>query len=97
MSDEFTWDDLHDATLVAMEVGWPEGSVTIHRLRGLECPRMEPCGPSESINTVVAPTPLPDGDSRRLEIEMQSGDVIKVDAVSFVLTAVPDVEGAVAR
>lgn len=105
MQSDITWNDLHDDTLVSIEVRWLEGTVKIcidsgvpgysevtiegKGLRLFECPRLEPWGASESINGVKLPTRMPDADWSRLEIEMQSGDVIKVDADSFVLTAVP--------
>jgi hypothetical protein len=81
--------DLHDATLRGLVVSWPDGSVTARfrtasgevvitarGLRHLDLPRDEPWGPSVSVNRVVQ-------TAGRLTIEMQSGDVVTIDAETF--------------
>ena len=83
--------DYHDATLEAIVVEWAEataevrlqlvgGSPAVLRftaLRSLHVPRLEPWGPSVSVNTVRAAA-APGG---AVEVEMQSGDTIRVEAV----------------
>ena len=49
----------------------------------LTCPREQSWGESASINEVRGP--VGDGENKRLEIEMQSGDVIVAIASEFVL------------
>jgi hypothetical protein len=87
--------DLHDATLDGISLEWRTGLVRIairlesheithvelHALetRHLACPRREDWGKSTYINEVRGPHPV-DGGGVRLEIEMQSGDVIEVEA-----------------
>ncbi len=104
MQDELSWSQLHDATLVGLEFRWEDGDMIvrlrtglaacpqaqIHGLRGkrIDCPRLHPWGPSVSVNELRGPSPLPDGPGQRLEIEMQSGDVLVLDAEAFVLEAV---------
>ncbi len=51
-------------------------------VRRVECVRECPWGPSTSINQAHAPVPTRDG-ALRLEIEIQSGDVLVVDADRF--------------
>jgi hypothetical protein len=84
--------NLHDATLASIVFDWEPAEVraivhvwergdVIIRASGvsrLEVPRTEPWGPSSSINQVKAA-------SGRMEIEMQSGDTIVIDAASFEL------------
>lgn len=81
---------LHDATLVALQLDWTSG-VVILSIRtatgdvrlvvassvGVRCPRECPWGPSASIGSarVVAEAK---GGVMRLEIEMQSGDLLVV-------------------
>jgi hypothetical protein len=87
------WGDLHDASLVAISLDWGSGEASV-RLRlsseqaraaeirvtattSLRCPRQQPWGPSVSINEArVAPLP---GGRVRLELELQSGDVIEIE------------------
>jgi hypothetical protein len=79
---------LHDATLVAVNLIWENGTcvmtirhsqlsnctLTFKDVSNLVLPRTQPWGPSQSINSV----------SQRIkgqyEIEMQSGDVFTIDA-----------------
>lgn len=102
IQSEISWSQLHDATLVRLECRWEDGGITVHlrtgmpsfphvRIEGIggrriDCPRLHPWGPSGSINEVRGPTPLPDGKGSHLEIEMQSGDLIVLEAEGFMLT-----------
>lgn len=95
-----SWAGLHDATLVAMELRWSSGDgilrirtgdptrplrvVVASGVRRLGWDRHMPWGFSDSINEVRGPVTAADGTSV-LEIEMQSGDVIRVEAVAFSL------------
>lgn len=99
MPSELTWNQLHDATLVRIEFHWERGDVVVHVRTGqpsisnvhivaqsgrhVDCPRLHPWGPSVSINEVRGPTPILDGKAHRLELEMQSGDVIAIEAAEF--------------
>jgi hypothetical protein len=98
-----TWTDLHDATLESVELAWSSGKVVIRvrtgdvmharwvvvatSLRRLGCDRQTPWGFSASINEVRGPTALSD-DAAVLEIEMQSGDLIRIEAGAFTLQVV---------
>jgi hypothetical protein len=53
-------------------------------VRRLSCGRQMPWGSSASINEVRGPTAVGDGVSV-LEIEMQSGDLIRIEADAFTL------------
>jgi len=104
MNEELSWERLHDATLVGLECSWESGDVTLRLRTGLPatprvdirglagrlllCPRRHPWGPSISVNEVRKPTRSSDNTGWRLEIEMQSGDTIVVEAGEFQL-AVP--------
>lgn len=94
------WDRLHDATLIAVTTDWASGvthvrvrlsddaargaRIKITELVLLRCPREQPWGPSVSINEVRLLS-LQDG-RKRLEIEIQSGDVIEIEGSTVVLT-----------
>ncbi|WNZ59714.1 hypothetical protein QEG98_27220 [Myxococcus sp. MxC21-1] len=87
------WDRLHDATLVSVTTEWASGETHVRvRLseeaaRGAEihvtgatllrCPREQPWGPSVSINEVRLLAQQ--NGLQRLEIEVQSGDVIEIE------------------
>ena len=102
MAPSVTWDSLHDSTLTKLEVIWETGEGTLYiqtgldallsarikmvGLRKLECPRSQPWGISESVNAVRGPRITEDGASQRLEIEMQSGDEIVLEAAEFALS-----------
>jgi hypothetical protein len=87
--------NLHDATLLSVEVTWPAKTVRITfrqgggkrvllsvlGLRSRFVPRDEPWGPSVSVGTVRETTGR--AGPRRIEIEMQSGDTIRVEADEF--------------
>ncbi len=86
---------LHDGTLDGVSLDWGTGlvrlairlesyqvdSVEIHAIetRSLVCPRREEWGRSSFINDVRGPNALP-GGGVRLEVEMQSGDIIVIEA-----------------
>ena len=84
----FTSLPLHDALLAFVDISWeaarcelrlrPIGMPT-HRLRfegftHLEFPRRESWGPSSSVNTPAQP------QEALFEIELQSGDIIRIEA-----------------
>ena len=89
---DFTSLPLHDATLESVVMHWPSatcriavipvGFVAEHEITFLDVtelgvPRQLPWGRSSSINRVQAPEP------GCFDIEMQSGDVVRVRASSF--------------
>jgi hypothetical protein len=92
----FAWQDLHDATLDRLELHWKTGEAVLHVRTGLAahprvevvgtavqrvaCDRRLPWGPSASINRVRGPIAMADGQGQRLEIEMQSGDILVLEA-----------------
>lgn len=89
--------DLHDASLESLELHWSAGETILHVLTGssvnprrvivasstrrIECDRRMPWGFSRSIHDVRGPTSS--GDAFVLEIEMQSGDLIRIEAGAF--------------
>lgn len=97
MTTEYSWkNQLHDATLLELELSWKSGDASL-KVRSVsklitkiglrsttlvECPRRFPWGPSVSINQVRGPAPTEDG-SLRLEIEMQTGDLLILEAAEF--------------
>lgn len=89
---------LHDAILKEIRVGWEAGSVSIQfqlnevyskggslfvvlvsNLMNLQLPRMHPWGESIYVNEV-----LYDESEKQIEIEMQSGDVIKISGTKLI-------------
>ncbi|WP_437286058.1 hypothetical protein [Sorangium sp. So ce406] len=98
MTADETWRSLHDATLETIELRWESGEVRLRvrtgdaeqpqrvvvasSVRRVECERQLPWGFSASINEVRGPSAT-EGELARVEIEMQSGDVIRIDAVDF--------------
>lgn len=94
-----TFDQLHDASLLAIEVKWDSGELRCslgvmkeerrtaclfaQGMKSLNCPRQFPWGRSVSINSVRSEE-IEKGI--RLIIEMQSGDVIEVHADKVILT-----------
>lgn len=86
--------DLHDATLLAVHVSWEAGTcvadiqhgtlgrcvLTFSAVSHLTLPRKQSWGRSVSINSFSVP------GSGHYEIEMQSGDLIKIEARDAVLT-----------
>ena len=103
MTRELAWQNLHDATLVQVQVLWQEGRVLLQLKTGLPgcpdarivatsfrhfvCPRRLDWGPSVSIHEVIGPTPLAATAVNELVIEMQSGDRIAIEASHFELEA----------
>lgn len=82
---------LHDATLREVRFVWAEGRCTLSLLTNghgaqelvfsgvteLHLPRQLPWGPSVSINAAR------DCGSNRFEVELQSGDVLRLQAASW--------------
>ncbi|MGN6111297.1 MAG: hypothetical protein ACTHU0_39740 [Kofleriaceae bacterium] len=92
------WTELHDATLESLELRWSSGDVVMRvrtsdpthprrvvlasAVRRVRCDREMPWGFSASINEVRGPMAAGD-DVSVLEIEMQSGDLIRIEAGAF--------------
>jgi hypothetical protein len=86
--------DLHDATLVTVLINWADGTclaeirhgelgmlaLTFSTVSSLTLPRRQSWGRSESINSFSMPT------NGRYEIEMQSGDLITIEATEMMLS-----------
>jgi hypothetical protein len=91
---------MHEWVLISIECDWKSGRVTFsfgkHSTGGarlvaegvvdLHVPWMKPWGESVHVNEVRGPLPTPE-NLRKVEIEMQSGDVITVTAASFLFPA----------
>ncbi len=87
---------MHDWTLISVSVAWEIGSAEFQLIKmGGECvslsaervirlvvPHKNEWGPSVSINEVRGPTTV-DGGMQKIEIEMQSGDLIEIIAERF--------------
>jgi hypothetical protein len=88
---------LHDATLVRVVLLWDEQaeaemefrvdgpksiSLKASGVTNLSCPHENPWGPSVSVNEVRGPVEVR-GGLQRIEIEIQSGDTIAVEARTF--------------
>jgi hypothetical protein len=87
---------MHDWTLVSILFEWKSGCVTLefrtdrsnsakltaNGVSELHVPRLNDWGPSVSVNGVFGPSADPSG-RRQLEVEMQSGDRIRIVAASF--------------
>lgn len=87
---------MHDWVLLSVLYEWKTARVTLSlkwRADGLmllvadgvsnvRIPQLKPWGPSVSINKVRGPTEEAAG-RHRLEIEMQTGDLIEIEAASF--------------
>lgn len=86
-------ENFHDWTLLALDFDWAAACVSV-RICGpgsvdrallaedvslLLVPRQLPWGRSVSINGVQV-TDVPDSGCKTMEIEMQSGDLIKIEA-----------------
>lgn len=99
MNEEAIWRSLHDATLESIELRWSDGELRIRLRTGhaahprlvvvasgvshLACGRQMPWGPSVSIHEARGPVRDHDGKSMGLELEMQTGDVIRIDAADI--------------
>jgi hypothetical protein len=84
---------LHDWTLTKITLDWHQGQLLINLedtnrmpktiiakgVRDLHIPRMNEWGPSNRIND-VAEAGLQLSSNRSMQIEMQSGDVIRIEA-----------------
>jgi hypothetical protein len=91
---------MHDWTLLSISLDWENGatvlsfrrngpqlvSVRAEGVSNLVIPRLNEWGPSVSVNELRGPEKDPAGQ-QTLEIEMQSGDVIKITAMSFTFPA----------
>jgi hypothetical protein len=89
---------MHDWTLVSLAFDWVTGMVTLNLLNPqsqpvsivaknatmFHAPRIQEWGRSVSINAVIGPEDYSIG-KQKLQIEMQSGDVIEIIAESFKL------------
>ncbi len=87
---------MHDWTLVSVLFEWKSGSVVLqfrtaqsksakliaHGVSELHVPRLHDWGPSVSVSQVVGPSDDASG-RRELDVEMQSGDLIRIVAQSF--------------
>jgi hypothetical protein len=85
--------NLHDATLVEVRVNWADGTcivevdhgtldicvLTFSAMSHLTLPRQQSWGRSVSINSFSMPS------SGQYEIEMQSGDLIRIEAAEMAL------------
>lgn len=90
MIEEF---GLHDAVLIAVHMAWENGTcvMTIRHTQLADCTltftgvsnlclsRTQPWGPSQSINSAAQRS------KGQYEIEMQSGDRVKIEATAVVL------------
>ena len=88
--------DLHDATLIALRVRWEDGTcfadvqhgtlgscvLTFSAGSHLALPRTQSWGRSVSINSFAMPS------NGQYEIEMQSGDLIRIEAAAVALNYV---------
>ena len=91
---------MHDWTLISLDFEWATGVATIKFLNSesniellivkggsmIHVPREQEWGRSVSVNKVIGPTQL-ESDKQRLQIEMQSGDIIEIIAISFELAS----------
>src|SRR5215467_10914135 len=87
---------MHDWTLVSILFEWKSGCVTLdfrtdasksaklvaHGVSELHVPQLNEWGPSVSVNKLFGPSGRVSG-RHELEIEMQSGDRIRIVAASF--------------
>ena len=99
MSEKIEWGRLHDATLKTITVTWKDGTVQVDLITGfapvvsiyvegvmqLIVPHEAPWGPSVSVNDIRMIHSLGQG-RQRLEIEMQSGDTILIEAIHFTMS-----------
>ncbi len=89
---------MHDWTLISISFNWKGGDATLHFLNSesnsatllahgvsmLIVPRKLEWGRSVSVNSVKGPFDLADG-KMKIEVEMQSGDVIEIVAETIML------------
>ena len=109
MQNSPQWSQLHDATLESVHCRWAEGSIRLclrtsipgvpvvdivaKGVRRLDYPRLFPWGPRVSVNEITGPRILVGALMQRLAIEMQSGDLIVVEAEVFQLSSAGSGEG----
>ena len=88
---------LHDATLKAVRLAWAEGRCVLELssssapscelifmgVSELHVPRRYPWGPSVSVNAVRKV------NGNTFEVEIQSGDVLRIEASAWSFNAVP--------
>lgn len=88
---------MHDWTLRSINFDWKSAQVKLDFLNqhstlvsllangvsNLSVPCLNEWGPSVSVNKVAEPIPLENG-KYKMKIEMQSGDVIEIDAKTFI-------------
>jgi hypothetical protein len=87
---------MHDWGLRSVLFDWKTGRVTLslrwdgsdkmlvaRGVTDLHVPQLKDWGPSVHVNGVKGPTATIDGGQQILEIEMQTGDVIRIVAASF--------------
>lgn len=88
---------MHDWTLLSISLDWKTAnavlsfrrshaelvSVQAEGVSNLQIPQLNEWGPSVSVNEVRGPS-TEVGGRQILEIEMQSGDIIKITATSFI-------------
>jgi hypothetical protein len=95
--------DLHDTTLLRIDCEWSKGIVVISlvsedhsptqirivatEVSFLLCPRKYPWGRSDFVNKAKIVNQV--GGSERLAVEMQSGDVIEVEAARIEIVENP--------
>lgn len=92
---------LHDALLLGFSMEWEPGTLSIdlvimgmdeldlriilREVTGIQCPRAHPWGgPAPYVNRVLESSAFPD-DGDLLELEMQSGDILRFAFKSFEL------------
>ncbi len=88
---------LHDGVLLDLSVGWESGTIefvversagittlSIQGFKSLYVPRMEPWGPNVCVNEIRLLRHEPSG-ARRLEVEMQSGDVAVIEGAEAIV------------
>lgn len=86
------WGELHDKQLLGLAMTWESGELRMRvgatdrtweivatGVRRFECTRLDPWGHSELVNDVRGPVPLVDGVVW-LEVELQSGDLLRIEA-----------------
>jgi hypothetical protein len=99
MSAELTFGDLHDASVRSIRIDWCSGTVLVEvvvvggraasilvtGLRRLDCPREQPWGTDPHGTIYDARVRQEAASMATLELEMQTGDVVKVtgEAVSL--------------
>ncbi|MFC5472814.1 hypothetical protein [Paraherbaspirillum soli] len=87
---------MHDWTFLSLSFDWKSGQAKLDfrnrdsnlgsliaiDVTNLCVPRIQDWGPSQSVNTMTGPIPCGNGVSK-VQIEMQSGDCIEIDAKNF--------------